>query len=788
MGFSRWGGLWIFFLLSNAAIGQQYTQVLRGQVVDVETQSPLPGAVLRISRVFDDSVMAAAVTDAEGAYLIAEMPVGVYHISVQAAFFAPNIREDVAVVSTKETIIDFALSPSQISLDEVEVTANPFRGEALNHLASVSAVTITPEQTRKFAGSWDDPMRVITAYPGVVQQTSGFNDFSIRGNAPTGMLYRLEGVPIHNPNHFGQAGTAGGFVTQFSSELLSRSDFFSSAFPAEFGNATAAAFDFRFRSGNNERREHTVKASLFGLDLATEGPFSQNSKASYLANYRYSTLGILASFIDVGGVRPNYQDFSFLVDLPVKNGGTFKVFGIGGLSDLTVGQSGTDSTELSLDERRSRRQQGNNSGAIGVAYYQPTSGQSYLHAAVATSAAHYYDNAQFLEDDFTWSERDYSDYRMGQVYATVDYNHQFGNRHSNKTGIVFGHQQHTYGAGRYAIFLDGIDTLNETEGAGQHLQVFSQSKFDLTPRLSLNAGVNYLYFFLNGRSSVDPRVGLTYLWSSDKKLSLAYGHHSRIENLTVYYTQNPTGFEGQGLVNQDLELMKAHHGVLNYTQMITPSLKLSMEGYFQHQYNVPVEVGGLYTVQNLYGQLPNVALANTGIGQNYGMELLLHRFTKNGLYFMASASVFEARYDVGDGIWRNQEFNQGFSYNLLVGKEYSLKPKGDKDRIMGLNMNWRHSGGTWRNPIDLDESRLYGWTQYDWSNPNSVEQPQIYNLDFTFTWRTLRSKISGDFYVSIKNLYSNRAVINIEYDAVLDDIDTTLDYTTIPIIGYKVTF
>lgn len=666
--------------------------------------------------------------------------------------------------------------------------ANPFRGEAVNHLASVSAVTITPEQTRKFAGSWDDPMRVITAYPGIVQQTSGFNDFTVRGNSPLGMLYRLEGVPIHNPNHFGEAGSSGGFVTQFSSELLASSDFFSSAFPAEFGNATTAVFDFRFRPGNNERREHTLKASLFGLDVATEGPFSENSKASYLANYRYSTLGLLSLLINVGGIRPDYQDFSFNVNLPTKDGSTFKIFGVGGLSDLTVGQSGSDSTELDLDGRRSRRQLGNNSGALGLAYYKTVSPKGYFHAAVATSAAHYFDNAQFLEDDYSWSHRDILNYRDLRFSATADYNHQFSDRHANKTGVVFTHLTHDYESGLYTRFLDAVDTLGRTQGAGAQVQFFSQSKFSLSPKWTVNVGFNYLHFFLNNKGSFDPRIGITFLPSAKSKWSLAYGHHSRVENMTVYYINDPEGFEGQGLVNQNLGLMKAHHGVLNYTRMLTPSLKMAMEVYYQHQYDVPVEIGGTYSVQNQYGQLPLVALENAGIGQNYGIELLLHRFTKNGLYYMFSGTIFNARYQAGDVIWRNAEFNQRFSYNLLVGKEFALKPKGDKQRTLGLNANFRHSGGSWRNPIDLEESRRYGWTRYDWSNPNSVQQQELFNLDFTFTWQIIRRKMTGDFYVSIKNLYSNRAVINQEYDADADSIDETLDYTTIPIIGYKVTF
>ena len=780
--------LGLSLVLGNLAIAQEYSQVLRGSVLDVETRAGIPGAIVQVHRIFDGELLATTTTDLDGKYRIEAVPVGMVRITAQVAFFHPYVREDVSITSAKEVIIDLPLDPTTVELSETEVRASPFRGEALNPMAPVSAVTITPEQTRKFAGSWDDPMRVITAYPGVVQQTSGFNDFTVRGNAPVGMLYRLEGVPIHNPNHFGEAGTSGGFVTQFSSEVLGASDFFSSAFPAEFGNATSAVFDFRFRNGNNQRKEHTIKASLFGLDIATEGPLSQNSQASYLANYRYSTLGLLSTFINIGGVRPQYQDLSFNINLPTAKGGTFRVFGVGGISNLSVGQRGADSTDLDLDGRRSRRQLGNDGGALGLAYFQSTSKRGYFHAAAALSGARYFDDAEYLEDDYTWSGRDFSRYTMGQASFTADYNVQFSNRHTNKTGVVFTHQNHGYRAGLYTLFLDAVDTLSQTAGSGAQFQAFTQSKFTLAPQLELTAGLNYLRFLLNGSQSLDPRLALTYRPETTTKVSLAYGHHSRVENLTVYYIQNPPGFEGQGLVNMDLGLLKAHHGVLNVTRMFTPALKVSAEAYYQYQYDVPVEIGGAYSVQNVYGQLPMVALENAGIGENYGVELLVHRFTKNGLYYLFSGSLFNARYQAGDGVWRNAEFNQGYSYNILVGKEYELKPKGDKKRIMGLNANFRHSGGSWRNPIDLEESQLYGWTRYDWTNPNSVQQEPLRNFDFTFTWQVIRAKRTGEFYVSIKNLYSNRAVINQEYDADTGGLDETQDYSTIPIIGYKVSF
>ena len=400
--------VWIIALVGTG-YAQQFTQTLRGTLRDIETMAPIPEATLLVHRVFDDSLVASTSTDENGQYMIRNLEVGRVRITAQAEAFFPWVKEDVLITSAKEVVEDLLLEPTSVALETVDITTNTLRGEPINRMAVNSAVTITREQTSKFAGSWDDPMRVITAYPGVVQQNSGFNNFTIRGNSPVGMLYRLEGLPIHNPNHFAIIGSSGGFVTQFSSEVLSNSDFFSSAFPAEFGNATSAVFDFRFRKGNNEKREHTFKASLFGLDFATEGPFSKESDASYLLNYRYSTLGILARVIPLGGVLPTYQDLSFNVDIPTKKGGVVKVFGVGGLSNYVI-SSEEDSTQWTEYSDRIERTFGSNSAAMGVAFYQPVNEKGYFHAAAGGSLGQYFEKYTFTEEDLSTSDRARSEF------------------------------------------------------------------------------------------------------------------------------------------------------------------------------------------------------------------------------------------------------------------------------------------------------------------------------------------------------------------------------------------
>lgn len=777
----------IIALASFSLSAQDFQQTIRGVVKDAENKTIIPGAKVLVSDIQSDSAIVSVITDQKGEFLIESIAVGRYRVLVSALSYEAVIMEDVLLTSAKEMVLDVELIPGTKSLEAIEVFGTNMRGEPLNRMAITSAITITPEQTSKYAASWDDPLRVALAYPGVSQQSSGFNDFSVRGNSPLGVLYRLEGIPIHNPNHFASIGSSGGFVTQFSSSVLGNSDFYSGVFPAEFGNATTAAFDFRFRNGNNKEREHAFKASFFGLDFATEGPLSKNSDASYLVNYRYSTLGLLAQMINIGGLLPVYQDISFNLNLPTKKWGTFKVFGIGGVSSFLLGAD-KDSANWTEESNRFERVFGSNSATVGVSHIIKSSEKGYWHSGIAASGGRYFDETDYIADDLSYDQREKGEYMDQRLTATVDYNHKFNRRHSNKTGAIFTHVNHDYMNMVYDITIPGLDTLSQTNGSAQYFQLYTQSKFFLSDRLILNVGLHYLHFLLNDNVGIDPRMGLTYELNPRAKFTLGYGHQSRLEDLTFYFIEQDNT-EGQPTyVNQDAQLSKSHQAALNYSQMLTKSLRLTAEVYFQYLYNVPADPNGTYSVQNLFYRLPVGNLENIGEGKNYGLELALQQFTRKGLYFLVSGTVFNAQYKAGDGIWRNTEFNQQFAFNLLAGKEFVLKEKADRKRLFALNVSYRHAGGVWINPIDLEASQTTGWTQFDMSNPYSDRQGNQVGLDVSMNFQVLRKKVTSKWSLSIKNLYTSRQVIRQEYDIETNSIKEFTDYGVIPVFGYTLYF
>jgi hypothetical protein len=266
---------------SNA---QSLTQTVRGTVVDKISKIGLPGATVVI---LNTEPLLGATTDTDGNFRINNVPVGTQALKISFVGYK-DVTTNLVVNSGKEVVLNVPIEEDITQLAEIVVRPDAEKNKPLNEMAVVSTRTFSVEETRKFAAAVNDPARAAISFAGVVSADDGNNSISIRGNSPFGLLWRMEGVDIPNPNHFAVVGSSGGGISILSSQLLANSDFSTGAFAAEYGNALAGVFDLNLRKGNNEKREYTIQAGVLGLDIAAEGPFSKNYRGSYLINYRYS--------------------------------------------------------------------------------------------------------------------------------------------------------------------------------------------------------------------------------------------------------------------------------------------------------------------------------------------------------------------------------------------------------------------------------------------------------------------------------------------------------------------
>jgi hypothetical protein len=765
------------------ALAQTSSQTIRGKIIDQVSHAGIPGAAVVIE---GTDPLKATTTDTSGNFEIQDVPLGRYNIRVSLLGYKDYIVHEKLITAGKEVVLNIEMTEEAYNVEEIVVQADRSRQETNNSMAIVSARTFSAEDTRRYAGGMDDPARMVSAFAGVAVGNIQDNAIIIRGNSPKGVLWQLEGIEIPNPNHFAGANVAGGgFTTFFSNQLLASSDFFSGAFPAEYGNALAGVFDIRLRKGNNQQREYTLQAGMLGIDFAAEGPFVKGKKASYLFNYRYSTFGLIKDIIPSQQV-PEYQDLSFKLNFPLKNRATLSVWGIGGLDYLKEPAS-DNPEEWIYNFDRIEHEFGINAGAAGVSYKKILNETSYINTSFAVSGNRLYLKMKRMSNNLELKDTmDVND--LQKKYTLKSFlNTKFSKRHTNRTGFIISLTD--YKLNVQGAFGDSqMREIANAKGQGSLLSAFTQSEYHLSPRLRASIGFYAQYFLLNENYTIEPRAGLNYQISNQQKVSLGYGNHSQIEPLKVYfYRTEENGAEA--LPNKDLRFSRAHHIVLAYDYFFTKNLRLKIEPFYQYLYNIPVTSDGTWSMLNYEQEhLFTKKLVNEGTGTNMGVDFTIERFLNKGYYWLSTISVFDSKYSAGNGKEYNTRFNKNYVINLLGGKEFMWQSKSGYTKVLGLNAGISLTGGHRIVPADKEMSQAERQVVYDWSNPYTAQNPMDFSVDFTLTYRTNKRKHSGIWALQIKNLAGSPSNYMYQYNLKENELEYTSETVIVPTLSYKIEF
>jgi outer membrane receptor protein involved in Fe transport len=773
----------IAFLFLGLAMQGQYKQQLRGTVMDIVLQKPLPGATVTIP-----SLNYSTVTDKEGIFRFNDLEIGSYRIVITYLGFKPATLENIAVSSGKETVLSISLEALVRTEEEVLVKANSKRNKPLNDMSAVSARAFTVEETQRYAAAVNDPLRMATAFPGVLAGDDGGNSIIIRGNSPTGLLWKMEGMDIPNPNHFSQAGNTGGGISILSAQTLSNSDFVTAAFAAEYGNALSGVFDLKLRRGNNEKREYTLQAGLLGLDAAIEGPFSKKYKGSYLIDYRYSTLTLLNKLgaLPSDGSITNFQDLSYNIYLPTKKLGTFTLFGFGGLS----------SDNRSVDKDSSKWEE--KSDRYPYRFVANTAMSGITHTLLVgkkinlkTSAGYSYTkngyNEDFIEDDYSVSKNYTDNYIVKKLLFNSTMNYKFGNRLQLRAGVIGNLIRFNY----YQLSAEHedeplLERIN-TQGKTSTQQAFAQWQYKPSNDLTINAGVHYLHLSLNNKSSVEPRFSAKWNISNKTNLAIGYGLHSQLQIWGVYFArqQNPDGTFNSP--NRDLDFTKSHHYVFSFGHKLAKNLLLKTELYYQQLFNVPVSTkdSSTFSTLNILDGYVLDQLVNKGKGKNYGVEISLERYLQNNVYLTLSNSIYQSKYTALDGVERNTRFNGNYIVTFIAGKDFVSS---NKKRTFGINLKTIYAGGLMTTPIDLAASQAKGYTVFDEYNAYTLRNPNYFRTDLRISMKWNKRNFTSTLSLDIQNVNNRQNVYNEYYDEDENKIRYNYQTGLIPVLNYKIEF
>jgi hypothetical protein len=771
-------------LIVNTCFSQ--TQTVRGTVVDNISQSSILGAVIQITGL--DSVI-HAITDENGKFNLLYVPVGSRTIEINAFDYKPIVMQNVTVNAGKELVLTINMEEDLKKINEVVITAKTDKNNPLNELSTVSTRTFSVEETQKFAAAVNDPARMATSFAGVVVAGDGNNHISIRGNSPNGLLWRMEGVEIPNPNHFSNVGTAGGGISILSAQLLSNSDFSTGAFAAEYGNALSGVFDLRLRKGNNEKREYTVQLGILGMDVATEGPFKKGYEGSYLINYRYSTLNVLGKIgIPIGDANTNFQDLSFNFYLPTRKLGKFTIFGFGGLSYQTT-TAEKDSVRWQEDDfLRLNTNFYSNTGAVGITNTKLFRNRSYLKTALVFSGTENGYKQDRLGVDYSSLTREYEQrFVQNKLTLSSTYTQKINAKNNIRTGFILNHIGYSLKQSDIGDSTVLLEQINE-KGGTETMQVFFQWNMHITEKLTTNLGIHFFQLFLNNSSSFEPRASLRYDVHPKHHLTLGYGLHSQLQPIGVYFVEH-TENGITTLPNRNLKLSKAHHAVFGYDIVLNEHEHIKTEVYYQHLFGIPIskDPTSTYSILNSTDGFPSESLSNSGLGRNYGVELTYERFLFKNLYYLLSASLYESKYKAADGAWYDTRFNTNYATSLTIGKEWSLKNKA-KSRTVGFNIKSIYVGGFRYTPIDLNASIAAGETKYVTSQTYQKRMPDYYRLDIRLSLKRNYKKVTSTIALDIQNTTNRKNVGGQYFNNNTGEVKYWYQTSLIPILSYRLEF
>jgi hypothetical protein len=764
-------------VIYQVGYGQHQTQVIKGVIRDADSQFTLPGAIVVI---MDSDPVIGTVTDEEGRFKLTGIKVGRYNLQVSYIGYEPAVISEVAVLSGKEVVLQISLKESTTALQQVEIKAYSNKDQAVNPMAMISSRQLTMEEASRYAGGIDDPSRLAASFAGVAGSLSS-NAIVIRGNAPKGLLWRMEGIEIPNPSHFANVSTfGGGGITALSSQMLTNSDFYTGAFPSEFGNALSGVFDMRVRTGNYEKREHTLKAGIIGLDFATEGPFIRGKKSSYLINYRYSTLAVISPLLPENAQGLVYQDLSFKLNFPVGKAGAISLWGLYS-ADKTGSKVKSDSSEWQYYQDIEEDKNRNRMGALGINHRYILSEKTYINTALAATGNFLSWQRKRLGDDLILHPKD--DISQNDRKYTLSFllNHKFSGRHTNRSGFVINRLEY-----QMSLKQDNMQYADEN-GGSELIQLYSQSRIDIHSRLTANIGIHSQLFTFNDDFSFEPRASLKYKTSGRSSLSIAYGLHSRLEPIGFYFARNTTSSGNTTQPNHNLELSRAHHLVLAFEMAAGKYGRIRLEPFYQKLYNVPVIPGTSFSMMNLeMDWFFNDSLTNDGTGRNTGLDITLERFLHSGYYYLFTASFFDARYTGGDDIERHARFNKNYVVNFLFGKEWTVGS--NKDNVLGINWKFSVLGGDRITPVDHELSFEARDVVYDENNAFEDRKPVVYYLDFSCSFQKNKPGYSSTWSLQFVNLLFQKEFYGHRYNFKSNSVESFKEIVVIPNISYRIDF
>lgn len=719
---------------------------IKGVVIDKSTRQPL-----EFVNVLVVGLGIGASTDANGNFLITQVPPGIYRLQASFLGYKTELTPEYRV-NHVTSYVQIELEEENASLNEVVVTASPFQKVPES---PVSLRVIGLQEIEKAPGANRDISKVVQNYPGVAFSPIGYrNDLIVRGGGPSENRFYLDGVEIPNINHFSTQGASGGPVGLIDADLIRSVKFYSGAFPADKGNALSSVLDFSLRDGDMER--NSLKATLGASEVSLSSNGHIGNKTSYLVSVRQSYLQALFKILGLPFL-PAYTDASFKIKTRFDSHNELTLLGLGGIDrmKLNLGIEGEDA-EYMLSYLPEINQETYTVGGVYRHYSQRhvqsiVLSQSYLN----NRNVKYRDNDESSEENLTLRlgsieqetklrMENTSSWSVWKVKAGFDLN--YSRYKSNEYRKVFANALREYdyhtdlSLWRWGMFAS-VDYAAPDKSFTASMGVRTD-------------GNNYSDKMKELWRQLSPRLSVSYRLVEGLALS---GHVGLYYQLPSYTALGFKGEEGE-YVNRHLDYISVSQESLGLSWTPNENMELSVEGFYKLYGHMPFSLSDQIPLSckgNDYGTIGNEALSSEAKGRSYGVELMFKWLLAQKLNLSSSLTIFKSEFKDGEqgsyvpSAWDNRFIlNMSGTYNFP--KHWSL---GAKVSCIG---------GSPYTPYDVEKSSLVeawnvqGRAYYDYSRYNQERLPVFGQLDVRVDKTFYLKKCMLGFYLDIQNITASK--------------------------------
>lgn len=739
----------IIFVLTGIS-GGVYAQTgkIQGRVYDEKNNEPLP-----FTNIVIYGTNIGSTSDLDGKFLFTGVNPGFVRLAVSSVGYKMVITEEIQVSSAKTTVIDIPMQQTVIETKEVRIEASPFK---IKKESPVSLRTLSISEIEKSPGGNRDISKVIQSFPGVSSTPANRNDLIVRGGGSSENRFYLDGIEIPNINHFATQGASGGAVGIINVDFIREVDFYTGAFPAQFGNALSSILDMKQIDGNSEKLSFKASVGATDLALTANGPVSANT--TFIASFRRSYLQFLFDAIGLPFL-PTYNDYQVKVKSKLSEKTELTITSLGSFdhSSLNTGIKNPDEVQRYILGYLPVNEQWSYTIGANFKHFRKKSFENFIISRNMLNNVSY----KYFNNDESKAENLLLNYKSQEMENKFRYeNTRTIKTYRLKFGAGFEFDRYNNQTTRKIFVFDSLITLNYySEFNIFRWNVFGQlTRSYFNEKLSLSFGIrmdanSFSKEMSNLFSQFSPRFSASYLLNKKITLNFNTGRYFQPPAYTTMGYRNNNGL----LVNKEhgIKYIQSDHIVGGFEYRPSPTARMTLEGFYKFYQNYPFSVNDSISIASKggdFGTFGDEEVIPVGEGRAYGFELLFQEKEWKGFNVILSYTFVRSEFKDKDGKFISSAWDNKHLLNLTLRKSFR---KG-----WDAGLKWRFVGGTPYTPYDMDKSSLIaawnvsGRGYLDYSRFNALRFRPFHQLDIRIDKSFYFKKWSLTLYTDVQNVYN----------------------------------